>query len=323
MKDGQNLVIIDNTNTQSWEMRAYIELGARYGYKMHLFEPDTDWKFKPGILSKKNSHGVPKLKIEIMLDRYEKNISIDKLLALWNLNVDLVSHDTVDDEIYNSESEEDEQLQSKGEVDESQETEINTDPKILNPEVNEFVPETFKPLDEDINLETQVNDIDELSNLVQIFPHLTPEEVTEMYESQSISMTLDPNFAITLQNYFGSPAPPEYLQKLPQDQMLSLDISLNVAKIIFTIWQQNVLSKLNDEKLLHADNGADQYFDGINKKDFPEMPQRTTTTAPKAKTVLAPNATAYYEKQMLDSALQVKIFDTFSLFIFWFTLGQS
>ena len=308
MKDGQKLVIVDNTNTMSWEFRPYIELGVKYGYKLHIMEPDTEWKFKPGILAKKNSHGVPKQKIEIMLDRYEKNISVENLLALWNLKLNLVPDEIEDEDIYKSDSDDDdEQFISREEVDIKQESEAIPDQTPLNPEVNEFVPETSKTLDEDIKLETQVNDIDDLSNLVQIFPHLTPEEVTEMYESQSISMTLDPNFAITLQNYFGSPAPPEYLTKLPQDQMLSLDISLNVAKIIFTIWQQNVLAKLNDEKILDF-NGADQYFDGVNHKDFPEMvPKLTTNNASQAKTVLAPEARAYYENQMLDSALQVRL----------------
>ena len=303
LKDGQKLVIVDNTNTMSWEFRPYVELGVKYGYKLHILEPDTEWKFKPGILAKKNSHGVPKQKIEIMLDRYEKNVSIDSLLALWNLKLNLVSDETEEDDIYNSDSD-DEQLISREEVDVKQESEVVADQTPLNPEVNEFVPETPKPLEEDIKLETQVNEIDDLSNLVQVFPHLTPEEVTEMYESQSISMTLDPTFAISLQNYFGSPAPPEYLTKLPQDQMLSLDISLNVAKIIFTIWQQNVLAKLNDEKILDY-NGADQYFNGINNKDFPEMvPKSTPSNVSQAKTVLAPEARAYYENQMLDSALQ-------------------
>ena len=32
--------------------------------------------------------------------------------------------------------------------------------------------------------------------------------------------------------------------------MLGLDISLGMAKIIFTIWQQNVLTKLNDDSIL-------------------------------------------------------------------------
>ena len=56
-----------------------------------------------------------------------------------------------------------------------------------------------------------------------------------MYESETVNMTLDPDFAMTLQSYFGSPAPPDYLTKLPQEQMLSLDISLSFAKMIFQV----------------------------------------------------------------------------------------
>ena len=87
--------------------------------------------------------------------------------------------------------------------------------------------------------------------------------------------------------------------KLPQEQMLSLDISLSFAKLIFTIWQQNVLAKLNDDKILSYDN---------NLTDSPPDEVGTLeagATTSIAKTVLAPNAVSHYENQMMKSAIKV------------------
>ena len=85
VNDRSNLIIIDNTNTMAWEMRPYVELAVNNNYKVHIMEPDTPWKFKPKVLAVKNTHKVPKQKIEIMLERYEKNISIEKLKIMWNI----------------------------------------------------------------------------------------------------------------------------------------------------------------------------------------------------------------------------------------------
>ncbi|XP_026531149.1 NEDD4-binding protein 2 [Notechis scutatus] len=40
-------IIIDNTNTQAWEMKPYIALSQQHKYKVIFREPDTWWKFKP------------------------------------------------------------------------------------------------------------------------------------------------------------------------------------------------------------------------------------------------------------------------------------
>ena len=324
VKNQVPLIVIDNTNTQSWEMRPYFELGVANSYKIHILEPSTDWKFKPKLLTSRNSHGVPRHSIENMLDRYERNLTVDKLLALWNLKeieapgltecevetIQLSTDDTDASDIYTSDPD------SEGELD-KEEVENET-PPCLNPEVKEFVPVSTIPelAEESANSEPAANyeaeaatEHDEMAKLMNLFPALSVEEVTEMYESQTINMRLDPSFAETLQNFFGSPAPPDYLTKLPQEQMLSLDISLNVAKAIFLIWQQNVLTKLNDDKYLVPGNKP--YARDL--PDISEIPSNPTSvpSAP-AKTVMAPNAVAHYENQMLNSALQVK--DLFSSF---------
>ena len=120
-----------------------------------------------------------------------------------------------------------------------------------------------------------------------------------MYNNQTINMSLDPKFAVTLQEHFGELAPPQYLGKLPQEQILSLDISLNLAKVIFTLWQQSVLTKLNDDNIVLVNN---------NISSNPTVPPTLKPVwSEPPKTVLAPNAVSYYEDQMISQAVEVSL----------------
>ncbi|KFZ49592.1 NEDD4-binding protein 2-like 2 [Podiceps cristatus] len=76
MDQGKSPVIIDNTNTQAWEMKPYVEVALEKGYRVEFHEPDTWWKFDPEELEKRNKHGVTREKIAQMLERYEYQISI-------------------------------------------------------------------------------------------------------------------------------------------------------------------------------------------------------------------------------------------------------
>ncbi|KFV94705.1 NEDD4-binding protein 2-like 2 [Eurypyga helias] len=76
MEQGISPVIIDNTNTQAWEMKPYVEAALERGYGVEFHEPDTWWKFDPEELEKRNKHGVSREKIAQMLERYEYQISI-------------------------------------------------------------------------------------------------------------------------------------------------------------------------------------------------------------------------------------------------------
>ncbi|XP_058132960.1 NEDD4-binding protein 2-like 2 isoform X2 [Dasypus novemcinctus] len=73
---GISPVIIDNTNTQAWEMKPYVEMAIGKGYRVEFHEPETWWKFDPEELEKRNKHGVSRKKIAQMLDRYEYQMSI-------------------------------------------------------------------------------------------------------------------------------------------------------------------------------------------------------------------------------------------------------
>ncbi|XP_062908970.1 NEDD4-binding protein 2-like 1 isoform X1 [Mobula hypostoma] len=50
------------------------------GYEVKFREPDTPWKFDIRKLTRINTHGVSREAIERMKERYEKNITIDKVL---------------------------------------------------------------------------------------------------------------------------------------------------------------------------------------------------------------------------------------------------
>jgi predicted kinase len=85
MSRGLSPVIIDNTNTQMWEMKPYAMMATDYGYIIEIVEPDTWWCFNDKELAKRNTHNVPRATIKDMLERYEKNVTPHKLLCAYNL----------------------------------------------------------------------------------------------------------------------------------------------------------------------------------------------------------------------------------------------
>ncbi|KAM6972618.1 NEDD4-binding protein 2 [Aplochiton taeniatus] len=72
-------VIIDNTNSQSWEMKPYVAQALRYRYKVLFREPDTWWKNKPRELERRTKHAVPVERIRRMLDNFERYVSIQSI----------------------------------------------------------------------------------------------------------------------------------------------------------------------------------------------------------------------------------------------------
>ncbi|XP_069061659.1 uncharacterized protein [Pleurodeles waltl] len=76
MDEGRTPVIIDNTNTQAWEMKPYVEMAIERGYTVQFHEPETWWKRDPVELEKRNTHNVPRDKISQMVERYEHYMSV-------------------------------------------------------------------------------------------------------------------------------------------------------------------------------------------------------------------------------------------------------
>ncbi|KAK9402361.1 hypothetical protein NXF25_010717 [Crotalus adamanteus] len=64
---GRSPIIIDNTNTQAWEMKPYVKAALEKGYHVEFHEPDTWWKFNPEELEKRNKHGVSRIPLDTLL----------------------------------------------------------------------------------------------------------------------------------------------------------------------------------------------------------------------------------------------------------------
>lgn len=69
MLQSKPLIVIDNTNLTDKERTPYEEMAQKHGYDITyvVFEPD---KKNIEKLAKRNLHGVPAAKLEVMLDRY-------------------------------------------------------------------------------------------------------------------------------------------------------------------------------------------------------------------------------------------------------------
>lgn len=69
MKAGMSPIVVDNTNTTYKEMEPYILLAATYQYDVVFMEPNTPWKYNIDECFKRNTHNVPREKLEQMLKR--------------------------------------------------------------------------------------------------------------------------------------------------------------------------------------------------------------------------------------------------------------
>ncbi len=87
MKKGSPLIIVDNTNINSWEAKPYIVLAKQYGYEPRIEEPRSEhWERVKQLqkqiqelsqeLAARNKHGVPASTIARMISQYN-NYSIE------------------------------------------------------------------------------------------------------------------------------------------------------------------------------------------------------------------------------------------------------
>lgn len=87
MRDGTSPVIIDNTNTQAWEMRPYVDAAKRYGYEVEIVEPgspgfpETDFE---EIMRRQRTRGggksMPEEVVRRMMGRFQRSVSVDDIL---------------------------------------------------------------------------------------------------------------------------------------------------------------------------------------------------------------------------------------------------
>lgn len=76
MKDGVDLVIVDNTNTTKKEMQPYINMAKHYGYQIKFEVVGSFDEESIELYAKRNVHGVPVETIKRMASRFELDVSV-------------------------------------------------------------------------------------------------------------------------------------------------------------------------------------------------------------------------------------------------------
>ena len=112
--------------------------------------------------------------------------------------------------------------------------------------------------------------------------------------SQTISMTLDPMFAVGLQEMFGGPVDENMLSTMSTEEVLEVQVPQSLAMQIFFCWRSSLRSKLKSR------------FKGeCAAANSPVAPSTNRLQEPK--TVLAPNAVEYYEGKMVTKAVEASL----------------
>ena len=91
MARGVSPIIIDNTNTQAWEMKPYVEAAKRHGYEVEIVEPGSpgfpEADFEEIMRRQKVREGgksMPEDVVHRMMSRFQKGLSVDVILACRN-----------------------------------------------------------------------------------------------------------------------------------------------------------------------------------------------------------------------------------------------
>lgn len=74
---GWSPLFVDNTHVKLWEMMTYVTTAVQNGYYVEILQPMTPWCKSAGKLAQKNSHGVPRDRIAMMLEGFENGTSRD------------------------------------------------------------------------------------------------------------------------------------------------------------------------------------------------------------------------------------------------------
>lgn len=77
-------IIVDNTNTQAWEMKPYVELAVTHGYTVKIVEPEPvsfeELMERQAQRSDQNK-ALPAEVVQRMLNRFEHNVTVETILA--------------------------------------------------------------------------------------------------------------------------------------------------------------------------------------------------------------------------------------------------
>jgi predicted kinase len=79
MQERTPCIIIDNTNTQAWEMKPYVEAAVELGYEIEIQEPDPV-PIEEIMRRQESNKNLPLETVQKMLDRFEKNLTVETIL---------------------------------------------------------------------------------------------------------------------------------------------------------------------------------------------------------------------------------------------------
>lgn len=97
-EEGIEIIVIDNINLTSGEIRPYAEIAKEFDYIVRFMEPKTKWANDIEELKKKNVHGVPQESYDRMLKRYQRTDVIGiKLSELLGMEYDIVTQSLFND----------------------------------------------------------------------------------------------------------------------------------------------------------------------------------------------------------------------------------
>ena len=85
MQEKTPCVIIDNTNTQAWEMRPYVEAALELGYEIEIQEPDQV-PHEEIMRRQKSDKNLPLETVQRMLSRFESNVTVETIMKDRNRN---------------------------------------------------------------------------------------------------------------------------------------------------------------------------------------------------------------------------------------------
>jgi predicted kinase len=83
MKDMVPCIIVDNTNTQAWEMRPYVEAANAHGYAVEIHQPDPvsfDEIMRRQNERADSNKALPAEVVQRMMARFEHNVTIENIL---------------------------------------------------------------------------------------------------------------------------------------------------------------------------------------------------------------------------------------------------
>jgi predicted kinase len=79
MQCREPVIVVDNTNIQSWQMRPYILLADQYGYRVEIKMPDTPWMWDVDVLAERNTHKVPRETLQKMKNSFQHNLAVEQI----------------------------------------------------------------------------------------------------------------------------------------------------------------------------------------------------------------------------------------------------